>query len=261
MRHLFTLLLSLCLPALAQAETHTSAVDLGEHFRALGLRGTFVLYEPASERLQVYQAERAATRYTPASTFKVFNTLAGLDSAAVRDVDEVLPYGGKPQWMKVWERDMGLREAMRLSNVPIYQEVARRVGATRMQAYLQNVGYGNAQMGKVIDRFWLDGPLAISAIEQTQFLARLAQRQLPFSQAAMQATEEIMQIDRSPEYTLYAKTGWAANSQPGVGWWVGWVARQGKLYSFALNVDLRAQGDVDKRIPLGRRCLQALGVL
>ena len=46
---------------------------------------------------------------------------------AVKSVNEVLPYGGKLQRIKEWERDMGLREAIKMSNVPIYQELARRI--------------------------------------------------------------------------------------------------------------------------------------
>ena len=51
----------------------------------------------------------------------------------MKSVDEVLPYGGKPQPRKEWERDMGLREAIKMSNVPIYQELARRIGIVRMR--------------------------------------------------------------------------------------------------------------------------------
>ena len=76
---------------------------------------------------------RAKKRFTPASTFKIANSLIGLDVSAVKSVDEVLPYGGKPQRIKEWERDMGLREAIKMSNVAIYQELARRIGIERMR--------------------------------------------------------------------------------------------------------------------------------
>ena len=69
---------------------------------------------------------------------------------------------------------MGLRDAIKMSNVPIYQELARRIGLERMREGVKKLGYGNMEIGSVVDRFWLAGPLAISAVEQTDFLRRLA---------------------------------------------------------------------------------------
>jgi hypothetical protein len=100
---------------------------------------------------------------------------------AVASVDEVLPYrSNDPPFSAAWEKDMGLRQAMVVSNVPIYQELARRIGLERMRQGVVKLGYGNKQIGTQVDRFWLRGPLAISAVEQTLFLNRLARKQLPF---------------------------------------------------------------------------------
>lgn len=43
------------------------------------------------------------------------------------------------------------------------------------------------QIGSVVDTFWLRGPLAISAVEQTRFLDRLARQVLPFPLQAQRA--------------------------------------------------------------------------
>ncbi len=64
----------------------------------------------------------------PASTFKIANTLIGLDQGAAKDVHEVVGFRGQPQPVKEWERDMSLRDAIAMSNVAIYQALARRVG-------------------------------------------------------------------------------------------------------------------------------------
>ncbi|HSI21988.1 MAG TPA: hypothetical protein VK959_03090 [Methylophilaceae bacterium] len=39
------------------------------------------------------------------------------------------------------------------------------------------------------------------------------------------------------------------------------MEKEGKIYAFALNVDVYQASDADKRIPLGKASLQALGVL
>ncbi len=250
-------LLVFSIPAVAQ--TVRVAEELGKLFQQQGVTGTFVLFDREANELVVWNGERAQKRFTPASTFKIANSLIGLDCGAVKDVEEILPYGGKPQPFKTWEHDMGLREAIKLSAVPIYQELARRIGLERMRAGVKKLGYGNMEIGDVVDQFWLRGPLAISAIEQTQFLSRLIDGKLPVTEAALRAVRDITVIEKTEAHVLHGKTGWLFDEK--LGWWVGWVERDGRANPFALNIDLPQKSDVEKRIPLGRACLQALGQL
>jgi beta-lactamase class D len=231
--------------------------ELGKIFESESLTGTFVLFDPLKDVLFIYNPKRAEQRFVPASTFKIPNSLIGLKAGAVRDVDEVLPYGGGKQRIPAWEKDMGLRDAIRVSNVPVFQELARRIGLDRMKENVAAFQYGNAEVGKVVDRFWLDGPLKISPIEQVDFLARLVQRKLTLDEKHVRAVEEITLLERTDAYRLHGKTGW----QPPVGWWVGWVQRGDQLFTFALNADIENESDAPKRIRVGKACLHALGKL
>ncbi|PTN38239.1 class D beta-lactamase [Desulfonatronum sp. SC1] len=233
---------------------------VGQLFRDAGVTGTFVLYDVAAEQLVGHNRERAYTQFIPASTFKVANLLIGLSAGAAKDVDEVLPYGGRPQPVKAWEKDMNLREAITLSNIAIYQELARRIGLARMRDAVGAIDYGNGEIGTVIDRFWLVGPLKISAVEQTLFLNRLAQGTLPFPQDKQEAVRDAIQLEQRDHSTLYGKTGWENFPNPGVGWWVGWVSKNGRDYAYALNIDIREASDATKRVELGKASLKALGV-
>ena len=231
-------------------------------FRQHAVAGTFVLYDPQTGTDTGHDETRARQRYSPASTFKIANSLIGLSTGAVADVDEVLPYRGqKPAFMREWERDMSLREAIAMSNVPIYQLLARRIGLSRMREAVTTLGYGNAEIGVVVDRFWLDGPLAISAIEQTRFLAQLARGAAPAPAAAQAAVRDILLQESGEGWRLYAKTGWQHAPAAGVGWWVGWVARGAQVYAFALNIDLQGPADAPRRVQLGRAALSALGLM
>jgi beta-lactamase class D len=231
-------------------------------FRRAGKAGTFVLFDPDRGLMRGHNRQRAETRFTPASTFKIANSLIGLSVGAVASVDEVLPYrSNEAPFSPAWERNMGLREAMVVSNVPIYQELARRIGLERMHQGVVRLGYGNEQIGPQVDRFWLRGPLAISAVEQTLFLNRLARRQLPFPIAAQRAVADITVVERGEGWVLHAKTGWQNGPGAGVGWWVGWVGKGGRDYPFALNMDLGGPAGVDLRPSLGRAALKATGVL
>jgi beta-lactamase class D len=229
-------------------------------FNEAGVNGTFVLYDVSADRMTVHDLPRAEQRIIPASTFKIANSLIGLATGAVASIDEVLPYGGKPQPFKSWEQDMGLRDAIKVSNVPVYQELARRIGLQRMRENLVAIPYGNNETGDEVDTFWLKGPLQISALEQTRFLARLAQGELPFAAEVQQSVREIVRLEQRDNWTLYAKTGWTTTPDPDIGWWVGWVTKDKHVFSFALNIDMPDKGDVSKRIELGKACLKALGI-
>lgn len=246
--------------------------DLARHFASSGVQGTFVLLDLAADQVSVHNAARAQQRFVPASTFKILNSLIALETGAVKDENEVLPYGGKPQRFRQWEKDMGMREAIRISNVPVYQEIARRIGPERMSRFVKLAAYGNADIGKVIDRFWLDGPLAISAVEQAKFVSRLARRELPFSARSQAIVRDILRQEETVTHTMFSKTGWAfageSASAPAsgikpaeLGWLVGWVERNGKVYAFAMNIDIHQNEDAAKRQVIARQCLQSLGVL
>jgi beta-lactamase class D len=99
------------------------------------------------------------------------------------------------------------------------------MGTQRMREAIVRLGYGNQQIGSNVATFGLQGPLAISAVEQTRFLPGLAHQQLPFPRRAQQQVAEITKVDTGPGWSLHAKTGWQNVPDPGVGWWVGWVQK------------------------------------
>src|SRR5262245_33944791 len=152
----------------------TERTDLEAVFAENSVAGTFVLYDVGADHLTLVNGGRAKTRFVPASTFKIANTIIALETGVVKDENEIIPYGGRPQPFKHWEKDMSMREAIALSAVPIYQELARRIGLERYREWLARLDFGNRQIGTVVDTFWLDGPLEISALEDTRCVARLA---------------------------------------------------------------------------------------
>ena len=237
--------------------------DLESVFDDAGVEGTFVLHDTRARESTVVGADAAHERAVPASTFKMANTLIGLETGAVSGLDEVLPYGGEPQRVDAWEQDMSLREAFPASNFPVYQELARRVGHERMAAWVDRFEYGNRDVGgeDVRDRFWLEGPLEISAVEQTEFLASLARAELPADRAHQEALREIALVEEGDGHTLYAKSGWAVDVDPAPGWWVGWVERGADLYTFALRMEMDEDANAELREPLARELLVELGAL
>jgi beta-lactamase class D len=259
MLRLITLLFCLLSTTAGAVELETSpamAKAFGEH------TGTFVLYDLSQQRWLGHNSERAAQRFSPASTFKIPNSLIGLASGAVSSVDEVFyHHDGKTKYLKSWEHDMGLREAIKVSNLPAYQQLARKVGLVEMQRHISRLNYGNTEIGTQVDAFWVNGTLKISAIEQSQFLARLAQGQLPYPAVQQAAVRDISELERGNNWVLYGKTGWTGSKQPSIGWFVGWVEQGGKIYSFAQNMDVPDAKDLPQRLEIAKANLRLYGLL
>lgn len=179
----------------ALAAGSTERADLDAVFAENGVAGTFVLYDVATDHLTLINAKRAERRFVPASTFKIANTIIALETGVVKDENEIIPYGGQPQPFKTWEKDMSMREAIALSAVPIYQELARRIGLERYREWLPRLDFGNRQTGTIVDTFWLDGPLEISAVEEARFVARLAQQKLDASIRSQSIARDIIRLE------------------------------------------------------------------
>ena len=180
----------------------------------------------------------------PASTFKVFSSLAALESGVVASTGQIIRLPRYTSTREEINRDLDFASAFALSALPHYQHLVREIGAVRMQSYLDNAGYGNRSMGGGVDQFWISGELRITPLEQLEFLERLYRSDLPFRQEVMAQVKQIMQRD---EYggRVYGKTGWATAAEGlHTGWSVGWLEREAKepLY-FATLLQTTTPGD------------------
>ncbi|MNY61120.1 Beta-lactamase OXA-2 precursor [compost metagenome] len=84
---------------------------------------------------------------------------------------------------------------------------------------------------------------------------------MPFPPAIQAQVRDICRLEQGANWTLYGKTGWATAHDSNIGWWVGWLEQDDKLYSFALNIPMTDLRDAGKRIELGKASLRALGLL
>jgi beta-lactamase class D OXA-48 len=231
------------------------------HFSEAGTQGAFVLYDLRQDRHQVSDRRRAEARFIPASTFKIPNSLIALDTGVVADEHQVFPWDGATREDPSWNRDHTLRTALKYSVVPVYQSIARQIGAARMQEYVTRLQYGNADISGGIDRFWLDGGLRISAMEQVRLLVALYRTRLPVQERSQRIVREIMLVEATPAYILRAKTGYGVRATPAIGWWVGWVEREDDVRFFALNLDVTSKEHLAARFAIARAILRAEGVL
>src|SRR5690606_19650780 len=98
-------------------------------------------------------------RFIPASTFKVFSSLVALETGVIESERSVITWDGIKRGRSEINRDLDLQTAFRLSAVPHFQDLVRRIGTERMQHYIDLVGYGNQRISGGLDQFWLTGDL------------------------------------------------------------------------------------------------------
>jgi beta-lactamase class D len=245
--------------------------DLAFLFAERGLDGCFVV-QSGADTIRV-NPERAASRFRPASTFKIVNALVALESGVAPDADLLLRWDGIERELPGWNRDLTLEQAFRVSAVWYYVELGRLNGRERLAAAMRALDYGNAD-ATGSDQFWIDGPLRISADEQARMMGRLARGEAPFSARSLGLLRQIMLLDKGVDgrgaWALYAKTGMAAKGGGAgdvlVGWLVGFVERGGVVFPFALNISPQGGGKPGPdfgpaRLALARALLGKLGIL
>ena len=201
-----------------------------------------VVHELESGREYVSHPDRCNEPRRPYSTFKIPSALLGLETGLLADADSVMRYNAarypaEDWWPAGWDRDQPLRRAINMSAVPLFRQLAADIGPARMRAFLQDIDYGNADIGAEADAFWLTGDLRISAVEQVEFLTRLANGRLGVSAESVAAVREALAREVASGVVLYTKTGSGrieGNEASGfLGWKMGWVERDGVITVFA----------------------------
>ena len=176
-------------------------------FNSAHTSAVFITYDCQQFNRYGNALARAQNAYIPASTFKMLNALIGLQHHKV-STSEVFKWKGEKRSFAAWEKDLNLAQAMQLSAVPVYQELARRIGLELMQKEISRLGFGNQKIGQQVDNFWLVGPLKITPEQEAQFVYQLATEQLPFDLKVQKQLKEMLYIERRGDTKLYAKSGW-----------------------------------------------------
>lgn len=244
------------------AQNVKERTDFKKYFDEYGHNGCFVLYDLNKDQYIKFNPERCTEQFIPASTFKIFNSLVGLETGAVKDENEIMKWDGEKRFYDAWNQDLNMNDAFKYSAVWFYQELARRVGEEKMQHYININHYGNEDISGGIDKFWLDGGIRISADEQIEFLKRIYKNEVKFSQRSIDILKRIMINEQNDNYILRAKTGWAIRVKDQVGWFVGYVEKNDNVYFFALNVESKnpEEGFVSRK-EITFKILKELGVL
>jgi beta-lactamase class D len=207
-------------------------------FTEQAVQGSIVVHDLGTDQWTYVDRAAADVATLPASTFKIFSSLYGLEEGVVDGPDHVLAYDGGRYGRAEVERDLTLKEAFQRSAYWYHRDVARKAGGSRLKHWLDTVPYGNADTSGGFDQCWLKGGLRITPHEQVRFLERLVKESLPFSRRTMDLVKELMIEQDTLGHVLRAKTGWALTDTADIGWYVGWVEVKsgGGPYVFATRL-------------------------
>jgi beta-lactamase class D len=220
--------------------------SLGKYFEDNKVEGCFAMMDNGTGEFTVYNLSRYRdSSYLPASTFKIINSLIGLQTGKISNDSMVIKWDGIKRKVDEWNQDLSMYRAFRFSAVPYYQEVARRIGKDTMQFWLDSLGYGaKTDTEKVviksgIDTFWLDNSIKITPDQQLGIVKRLYFDQLPFFRSYQEIVKRAMLSDESnANYRLGFKTGWGQTPNGNqLGWVTGWIEENNHPYFFVLNIE------------------------
>lgn len=220
--------------------------SLKKYFDENKVEGCFALFNNGTGKVTVYNLSRYFdSSYLPASTFKIVNSLIGLQKGKIVNDSMVIKWDSVKRSNEKWNRDLTMYEAFRVSSVPYYQEVARRIGKDTMEAYLNLLGYGKMSdtaklvITSPVDTFWLDNSIKVTPDQQLGLVKKLYFGELPgFFKVHQETVKRAMLFEDSINFRLGYKTGWGIlPNNNNLAWVVGWIEENNHPYFFVLNFE------------------------
>lgn len=218
------------------------------------LDGVILIYNSKNKKYYSNNFTKAKKAFLPASTFKIPNTIIGLETNFLKNEESVFKWNGEKRYLSSWEKDLSLQEAFQFSCVPCYQELAKKIGVTAMNNFLNKINFGKMDVNlKTISNFWLTGNSKISPLEQIKFLIRFYNEALPIKKTTTQIVKNIMKTNVTKSYILSGKTGLATSNSIKTGWFVGFVEVDKNVIFFATKVTPKVKISTKKFIPLRKK--------
>ncbi|MBN2662150.1 MAG: class D beta-lactamase [Bacteroidales bacterium] len=233
------------------------------YFDKHGVEGCFVLFDPSDNEYIMYNLDICKTEYTPASTFKIPNSVIALEEGIIEDTNEIIKWDSTERSYKVWNQDQTLKTAIKYSCVWVYVKFADQIGIDKYQKYVEGFDYGNKNLNGPANSFWLEGDFAISAIQQVDFLKKFYFYELPVSKNSIDIVKDIIIIEKTDDYQISGKTGAGKyfNDQY-IMWLVGYIEKDGKPYFYALNFTTADfNGKLNARFQITKDILIELGLI
>lgn len=199
--------------------------------------GSFVLYDASQDAWQIYNKEGAMTRISPASTFKIYSALFGLESKTITPEQSMIPWDGHRYLYDLWNADQTLESAMQNSVTWYFQALDQQASLSSIAEYVHEIGYGNQLIEGDLSSYWINSSLKISPIEQVEMLEKLYYNRFGFSPENINAVKDSIRLYSNAYGTLSGKTGTEeVNGKNTSGWFIGYIEKDSRTCFFATNI-------------------------
>ena len=253
--------------------THTFITAQGnwkKSFEECNVIGSTTIFDYKQQKWMTNDPEDALIMTLPASTFKIVNSLIALETGAVKDENEVIPWIDDYDTLRYGHRpniyhSMSMKKAFALSAGWAYVEIAKRIGKHQYHEILTDIGYGNVDLSIQDADFWNFGSFGVSPVNQIETLVSIYEKTLPFSERSYNILKDLMVAESTDQYVIRAKTGWTRAGGKDTGWWVGYIETIDNTYFFATRL-IKKRTDINPnfgncRKEITKRIFKALGVL
>ena len=223
--------------------------------------GSFVLYDQATDKWNIYNIDNASTRIPPNSTYKIYDALLGLESGIITPEHSTFTWNGEPCPFDSWESDQDLTSAMHNSVNWYFQAIDSQAGFQSVKTFLQTINYGNQNTGTNLNLYWTDFSLKISPIEQVELLQNFYQNNFHFDRKNIQAVKNALLLSTTSSGSLYGKTGTGrVNGKDVNGWFVGYIESDNNTYYFATNIQAPSNATGSQATEITETILSDFGI-
>jgi bla regulator protein BlaR1 len=217
--------------------------DLSYYFS--GYDGCIVLLDENKNNYTIYNESKSQKEISPCSTFKIANSLIGLETKELEDANTAFKWDGTKYPIDSWNKDQTLKSAVANSVVWYFQILALKIGEIRMGDYISKFNYGNKDISGGITKFWLQSSLKISPKEQVEFLRKFYDYQLPIAKGNIDIVKNVILLSDENGIRLSGKTGSGENTNNNNkakkgsinGWFIGYVEKDNDICYFATNIE------------------------
>ncbi|GAE94695.1 hypothetical protein JCM21714_3876 [Gracilibacillus boraciitolerans JCM 21714] len=223
----------------------TTYEDLSTYFNRYD--GSFVLYDLRKAQYLIYNKDKSVLRVSPNSTYKIYSALFALESGIITDHHTSIKWDRKTYPYETWNQNQNLFTAMDNSVTWYFQNLDQKMQKQNIQAYIQNINYGNQNVSGGVKDYWLESSLKISPIEQVQTLKDFYTNQFGFDKQNIELIKDTIMLETKDDATLYGKTGTGTVNGKNInGWFIGYVEVHHNTFFFATNIenDHHAKGSI-----------------
>jgi beta-lactamase class D len=231
---------------LSSCSVNNTKIDpsLKKYFDSSNVDGSFSFLNNQLGTITVYNMDLDTQRFSPASSFKTFSSLVGIQTGKISNENTVIKAGNDN------DAALSFKDAFKSSSNIYFQTLANQVGKDTMKFWVDSIGYGNKNVSGPVDSLWLNDHLKISPDEQLGLVSKLYFSQLPFQKYAQQMVQDQMLQEDNSLYELSYATGVGIdNKNNSIGWVLGWIVENRHVYFFVTfiksperNLDMESIG-------------------